>query len=66
MVLGGDGGHVDGVGPPGAASRVSNIHLAQDGGMPVRSYPKSRVVDPAFSIIADPDTDPDPVPNLGF
>ncbi len=46
MVPGGDGGHADGVGPPGAAPRVPNIHLAQDGGMPVRSYPKSRVADP--------------------
>jgi hypothetical protein len=44
MVLGGDGGHADGVGPPGAASRIPNIHLAQDGGevpVTVRSYPKS-------------------------
>ncbi len=32
MVPGGDGGHADGVGPPGAASRITNIHLAQDGG----------------------------------
>jgi hypothetical protein len=40
MVPGGDGGHADGVGPPGAAPRVPNIHLAKDGGKPVKSVHK--------------------------
>ncbi len=41
IVPGGDGGHADGVGPPGAAPRVPDIHLAQDGGTSLEAIQKA-------------------------